>query len=182
MTEVIRLGSWTPTSKKNPLTSRVISAQHERNGQNTLCSGDESTGTEELKKKKPLQKRVKHASRYARPVIDAGLVKEDPKSDDTDQSDGDKKRDGMVKNWIDGKKRRVLLRRKCGRMSPRRQLNRRGSIFSDGNAPTAQQAMYYETGPDPSKSKRPPRVPIFEGVKINWGHGAFETVMSPHGK
>jgi hypothetical protein len=58
----------------------------------------------------------------------------------------------------------------------------RGSIFSEGKAPTAQQALYYETGPDPSKPKQPPRVPIFEGVKINSGHGAFETVMSSHGK
>jgi hypothetical protein len=58
---------------------------------------------------------------------------------------------------------------------------RRGSIFSEANVPTAQQALFYETGPEPSKSKPPPRVPTFEGVKINSSHGAFETVMS-HGK
>jgi hypothetical protein len=150
-------------------------------------------------------------------VIDERLMKANPKSEDTDHSYFDvdaferrynKKRDGMVKNWIDGKKRSATAKKvredvcEATVESPRDIIHSlqtrgwsvimdyndvqkddggRGSIFSEGNVPTAQQALYYETGPDPSKSKQPPRVPIFEGVKINSGHGSFESVMS-HGK
>jgi hypothetical protein len=130
------------------------------------------------------QQRTKNESH----VIDERLMTEDRKSGDTHQYYGDvdefekrynKKRDGMVKNWIDGKKRSATAKKvredvsEAAVESPRDIMHslqtrgwavimdyddvkkpdgRRGSIFSEGNAPTAQQALYYETGPDPSKA------------------------------
>jgi hypothetical protein len=62
-------------------------------------------------KKKTSQKSEQHESQYARFVMEERLIKGDPKSGETLQRFGDvdafnkrynKKRDGMVKNWIDG--------------------------------------------------------------------------------
>jgi len=116
-----------------------------------------------------------------------------------------KKRDGTVKNWIDGKKRSCppwkIWQDVCeATVDAVKDINGTighlgwavimdyenvklangdyGSIFSHGNEPTADQSLYHEFGPDRSKPKQPPRVPIFEGVKINSSHGIFETVMS----
>jgi hypothetical protein len=137
------------------------------------------------KRQKQAQQRTKNESH----VIDERLRTEDRKSGDTHQYYGDvdafekrynKKRDGMIKNWIDGKKRSATAKKvredvsEATVESPRDIMHslqtrgwavimdyddvkksdgRHGSIFSEGNAPTAQHALYYETGPDPSKAK-----------------------------
>jgi hypothetical protein len=122
-----------------------------------------------------------------------------------DGATSSKRRDGTVKNWIDGKKRSCptwkIWQDVCeATVDSVKEINGTmahlgwavimdyenvklanglyGSIFAQGNEPTADQSLYHEFGPDRSKPKQPPRVPIFEGVKINSSHGIFETVMS----
>ena len=56
-----------------------------------------------------------------------------------------------------------------------------GSLFSPGNAPTAQQAAFYETGTfDGKKGKKPPADLVFEGCVINDSSYDFGTNNSPN--
>ena len=56
-----------------------------------------------------------------------------------------------------------------------------GSLFSTGNAPTAQQAAYHETGTfDGKKTKKPPADLVFEGCVINDSSYDFGINNSPN--